>query len=250
MTASVQVVKNARVWWDSLDMSGQENELGLAFQCDELPGEVFNVPCHISWPGLFKYSISHKGYLAYGEGLIEEAIWAKKGTKDVPLTLSKPGVAGNPAYFLKSGQMSYSPKSAIGALPTFDMSMSPTGLTVVRGVLLEDAQVAKAATGAGTPRQVGATLAGQRLYAILHILAVTGVNPTVDVIVESDSLEAFDTPTTRFTFTQAIAKGSQFAVPVEAPVADDWYRASITLSVGATAKIVVAVGVEGIPDPV
>jgi hypothetical protein len=242
MTASVKIINNAKVFCDWMDMSGQENEVKLDFQCDELNSEAFNVGAHVVSPGLAKFSCSHKGYMAYGLNSIEEKIAALSGVKDVPMTISQPGNAGDPCYFFKSGQISINRGMQVGQLASFEMAMVPTSLTVLRGTLLENG-TAKSTSGQGTARQLPAVAAGQNIYAILHVLDITGGTPTLDVVIESDDAAGMASPVTKVTFTRMTAKGSLFVGPIAGPNTDTYYRAKWTLGSGTTATIAVSVGI-------
>lgn len=240
MTAGVTIVNSAKVFVDWMDMSGQENELSLPWTCDEIPSNAFNVGAHVSVPGLEKFSVSHKGYLAFGLDSIEEKIAALKGLVDIPVTLSKPGASGDPCYFMKAAQLQINRSLPMGQAAGFDMSMAPSALTVIKGVLLESASV-KSTNGSGTARLIGAASATQKIYAVLHVLEVTGT-PTLNVIIESDTIAGMSTPITKVTFAAKTARGSEFVTPVSGPNTDTYYRASWTIS-GGTATIAVGVGI-------
>ena len=62
----------------------------------------------------------------------------------------------------------------------------------------------------------------------MHVLAVSGTNPTLDMIIQSDNVSGFTSPTTKITFDQAVAVGAQWGTRVAGPLTDDYYRASWT----------------------
>jgi hypothetical protein len=241
MTATVNILKNSKVFLDWMDLSGQENETTVGFQVDAIGNETWNQNAHTSAPGLQKFSIAHKGFLVWGTDSIEEKLSAVVGQSDIPLTLSTPGNAGDRAYFLLSDGVSLNRGIKVGALASFDMNMSLSEQSVIRGILLEDSSDIKSVNGTGTPRQLAAALSTQSIYGILHVLATTGA-PTIAVTIESDNTSGFSSPVTVITFSAKTARGSQFAVPIAGPNTDTYYRAKWTIS-GGTATIAVAVGI-------
>jgi hypothetical protein len=98
----------------------------------------------------------------------------------------------------------------------------------VRGVGLHPPGTARTDDGNGTAVQVAATTADQRLYASLHVLSVAGSVPTLDVTIQSDSVEAFNsTPETRLTFTQKTTAGvGEIVRTAKSANTDTWYRAA------------------------
>ena len=84
--------------------------------------------------------------------------------------------------------------------------------------------------------------AGKYLYAILHVLAVEGTNPTLDLIVQSDDASGFASAVSRITFTQKTAIGAQFASLV-GPITDTYFRASYTIGGTNTPKFTIALAV-------
>lgn len=73
------------------------------------------------------------------------------------------------------------------------------------------------------------------LYAILHVYGdPEGTLPTLDVTVESDASQAFPSPATAYTFAQQTARGGLYAVPVEGPLTDTWWR--IKAVIGGTSS--------------
>ena len=83
------------------------------------------------------------------------------------------------------------------------------------------------------------------LYAALHVISRSGTSPTIDVLIQSDDNAAFSSPTTRVTFTQQSAIGSEWGTRLVGPITDDYWRASWTIggSNTPTFGIVVTAGV-------
>jgi hypothetical protein len=71
--------------------------------------------------------------------------------------------------------------------------------------------------------------ASQKMYAALHVRSVSGTNPTLDVVVQSDTV-GFPSATSRITFSQATATTNrhQFS-SVAGAITDDYWRVSYTI---------------------
>ena len=93
----------------------------------------------------------------------------------------------------------------------------------------------------GTGIQLGAVSATQSVHASLHALTVSG--GTLDVTVESDTASGFPSTTTRITFAQITAVGSEFASAAGA-ITDEYWRVDFTVGGGGTFDFVVCVGIK------
>lgn len=80
-----------------------------------------------------------------------------------------------------------------------------------------------------TPVSYDVWEAGKYLYAAMHVTAVSGTNPTLDMIIRSDELVGMASPTTRFTFTQKTAIGAQWMTPISADIIDTYFQASFEI---------------------
>ena len=77
--------------------------------------------------------------------------------------------------------------------------------------------------------ELGAVSATQKLVATLHVTAVTGTSPTLDVTIESDASDSFaGGETTQITFTTVSAVGSQ-TIEINGAVTDTWFREEHTI---------------------
>jgi hypothetical protein len=135
------------------------------------------------------------------------------------------------------------PSGDVGQLAKFSAQFKGNGLFIGDGTILQSPDAAETATTDGTALQLGALASGETLYAVLHVLSASAAD-TLDVIVESDSAEAFDqSPETQITFTQATAITSQW-LSVAGPVTDDWWRVGITIGgTDPSFRFVVAAGI-------
>lgn len=142
---------------------------------------------------------------------------------------------------------------------TVALSAGATVLSVAEFKTISSLRTATWVQGGGTPDTIivgyplttkpinmGAVTASQFLYGALHVFpTVDGTNPTLDVVVQSDTAQAFPSATTQMTFATKTAVGSQFAAPVAGAITDTWWRLSITVGGTSTPQfpILVVLGV-------
>jgi hypothetical protein len=245
--ATTHVYKDVKLYSGAYDLTGASNSLTLGYEFEEKDATVFNDNVRHSMPGLAKVSFDFAGF-GYSDGTdeVEDVLYARTTTTSVPMTFcpTGDGAAASIAYFAETLELSQSYGGAIGEMYPFSAKGVGQGSPLVRGTILENA--AKTTTGAGTARLLGAVTATQKLYGCLHVTAVSGTNPTLDVIVESDDAAGFSSGTTRLTFTQKTAVGSQFITPVAGPITDTYWRASVTIGGTDTPSftIVLTVGIQ------
>lgn len=198
--------------------------------------------------GLDDISFNPEGYLNLGTGNLEDVIMSDFNIGDIPITLGLTGGAeGEVAHFFLSKNISFNFGDRIGDMLRYRLNAGGQGSKFCRGKFLHNAQ--RLISGNGTAFNVGAVPAGKSLFAALHVIEITGAAPTLDVVIQSDLLEAFADPTARITFTQKTAIGHQWATPVEGPIldvaeVDEWWRVSYTLGgtiVSATFIVVMAI---------
>lgn len=232
--ATPAVYKNVKVYSGGYDLSGYSNKAELSYEYDEVETTVFGDATHHGIPGLAKLGFSLEG-LASADAT-STATWesddilaARLGSAtNYPMTWApQTGADGEPAYFAETLLLSYAPGGAVGEAHAFSASGGGVGTALVRGTIM--ATGAKTSTANGTARQLGAVSATQKLYAVLHVFAVSGTDPTLDVIVASDDAVGMASPTTRLTFTQRTAIGAQFITPVAGAITDTYYRVGWTI---------------------
>lgn len=236
---TTRVYKDVKIYSGGYDLSGASNQLELGYEFDKVEVKHFGQGCHYYVPGLARLTYNLQGNAASdGTDESEDVLWDNIATADVPTTwCPETGAAGEVAYFAKALETSYQFGGAVGEMNAFTASGEGENAPLVRGMVLENG--AKSASGSGTARNLGAVASTQHLYACLHILAVSGTLPTLDVIIQSDDAEGFASPVTRATFTQASAIGAQFLTPVAGPITDTWWRAQWTLG-GTTPAFTIA----------
>jgi len=237
------VLNDVKLWRGGYDLSGKSNQLRAAFTTEVLPDTGFgNGGARAFAPGLNGAMLDHAGMVDLGAGSYEDILWAEQGTADLPMTVAVPGAAGDRAYLYRGIPSQLTLGGTVGESYAFGVQAQGTG-SVARGLVLEDGGTARTATFNGSAFQLDAgPAAGEFLYAVLHVLSASA-GDTLDVVVESDDNSGMTSATTRITFTQATAIGSEW-MSLAGAVTDDWYRIAVTIGGSDPSfEFVVAVGI-------
>lgn len=151
------------------------------------------------------------------------------GTVDQEITICPDGnAAGDLAYFTQGVQADYNILGPIGEIVPYDIvAHGSGGYGLARGEILANVSGALTGVSTSTKREI-TTEAVNTVYAILHVTSVSGTTPTLDVLVQSDADGSAGGETTRITFTQMGAVGSQYATPIT-NMTEDYWRLSYTI---------------------
>ncbi len=231
----VSVFSDCAVLLDGDNWSGQHNAVAFDTEAEAVDCTAFGDGTRTRLGGLKDVTFQTEGYFDADTDAIDPALAAALGAGGSVLSLIPDGLTeGSIGYFLRAIQADYQyDGGATGSVAPFSMGGSSSdGEGHVRGTVIEN-NTGIVANGSGTALQLGAVLATQKLYAVLHVLSAGGAAPTLDVIVESDTAEGFPSPVTRATFTQFGAKGGEWVTPVAGAITDDWWRISWTLGGGS-----------------
>lgn len=235
-----QVLRDCKLYVDGYDLSGHSNKLALKHKAEMLDDTVFGASTKSRVMGLKDVELTGGGFFEANSAdyKSDDIINAKLAVADTLVTVCPTdGAAGEVAFFFPAMLAEYKPGASVGELLVFEISANGCN-TLARGTIMENG--AKSATANGTARNLGAVTASQKLYAAMHVLAVSGTTPTLDMLIQSDDAEGFASATTKITFAQKTAIGSQWAIPVAGAITDTWYRASWTIG-GTDPSFTVAV---------
>jgi hypothetical protein len=174
----IQIFKNATILLSGYDISGDSNKVALSSKADVKDRTTFNNTARRRVCGLLDTSISAEGFFdpAKDAGLFD---FIASGEKIIAVSPAV-GIAGDLVYFAKCQTAEYTPmEGAIGELAAFRLSAQGNG-PLIRGKMLE--RGAKTASAPGTAAEIGAAnigavLATQKVYACLHVLAVSWYEP-------------------------------------------------------------------------
>jgi hypothetical protein len=235
----------SRLYVGSYDLSGDHNEIALNLGCKDLDGTTYGAESEVHVGGLHTTKLDGKGIMQLGAAAVETYLAGHLNVADKPFTVCPvDGAIGAVAYFGRQINLEYTQGGKVGDLYPFSIVGVSSGVRCVRGTVLQPAATEITTTTAATAQVVGAVGATQYAYAIMHVLSVSGTNPTLDVLIESDTV-GFPSAATRFTFAQATAIGSQYLARVAGPITDTYWRASWTIggTNTPTFKVLVAVGI-------
>jgi hypothetical protein len=227
-------VTNCKIWLAEFDLSSDLNAVAIDQMVDQLDATVFGSGGKFRKPGLLDLKASIAGFINLGAGLSEEFLSSKLGLADVPLTIAPTtGAEGEPAYSFPAAIATFDPvsgKVTDTSVQKFTLEAENTSVRLVRGTIGHNA--ARTGTGTGTIFNLGAVAAGQALYGVLHVPAISG-GPTVTIKIQSAPTAGFAAPTDRITFTAVTTKTSQFAAAIAGPITDAFWRVTWTFAGGA-----------------
>jgi hypothetical protein len=216
------VFKDAKIWLAGYDLSAYTNAVALNYGAEPLDNTTFGNTTRTHTGGL---KIVSAGVDGYWHSTPDAGLFANIGVVDKPFSVAPLGANGGQAFFFKAMKSSYTLGASVGELLGFGAEASTTG-PMIRGLLLYQGTVT--ATGTSTKYVLGARSATQVLWSALHITAVSGTSPTLDVVVQSDANSGAGGEVDQITFTQANAVGSQMLSDTGA-VTDTYYRISYTV---------------------
>lgn len=226
-----QILANCGLWVAEYNLCADANRLALTTSAELLDNTALCDAARSRVGGLQATAFQAEGYWAVTPDGI---LFGDVGLVDVPVTIAPASTGGtfspgNRAFLFRAAVGEYSgPQGAVGELNGFSVGGESAGLPVAQGFVLFAAPRDK--TGTGTAVQAGAATAAQTIQATLHVSSVTGTNPTMAVVVESDDNAGFTSPTARILFDTANATTNRSQhKTLKGPVTDTYWRVAITL---------------------
>lgn len=241
------IVQNRKLWAGAYDLSGYLSGLAFEASADIQDDTVFGDSSRSGVAGLVTYAVEQEGVWEAGTGTPDPVLYTNLSLADVLATVAPVnGSEGSNAYFMQTTAGKYSLGGEVGPLLRFSASMEASGgYPAVRGTILTNGT--KSSTGTSAAKtQLGAVSATQKVYVGMHVLAVTGTNPTLDVVIRSDANSSAGGETTRVTLAQQTAIGSVWATPVAGAITDTYWDVSWTIggTSSPTFQIVVVVAIQ------
>lgn len=226
------VLTNVRCFAVGIDLTGVSNKIELSSEAEVKKTTNYGSN---GWDevigGIASAEISGEGQWEAGDTTkVDDASWAQLGGIG-PWSVCPAGSAfiGDLAYFTNAMRSDYKLFDAVGEVAPWT-GTAKSSWPLVRGVMMHLPGTPRTATGTGTPLELGAVLAGKRMYAALHVLSVAGTTPSITARVESDDNSGFTSATTRLTFTAANAVGGQALRTDGTAITDTWWRIAWTIS--------------------
>lgn len=221
------VASDCKTWIDEFDFSGQMNAVALDYSAELKEATAMGDTARRRLAARPFIVANIQGN--WGSS-VDKELSDRVSLVDKIMSFAPEGSAeGNRAFSFRAAAGEYQLGTSIDEVFPFSASAEGSaGDPLVAGMLMHDA--ARTATGNGTGQQLGlVTAATNYIYGALHVTAVAGTLPTLDLIVQSDDGAGFGTPTTRLTFTQKTAIGSEWQSLVGPIASDDYWRAVWTI---------------------
>ncbi len=138
MPATVNVVKDRRLYVDGFDLSGVVFQQELSVGYEEVDAIVSNDTARVSVPGLQTVSLVHEGYISEGATGADAVLKARAGDSGVVCTSSPQTAAdGEVGYFLNASGYQYDQSINMGELPGFEFRVGPSNsVGLVRGTIV------------------------------------------------------------------------------------------------------------------
>ncbi len=242
---TVQALTSCKLYVAQYELSGHVNSMNLTAEVEPVEKTTFGSSGMREYlPGLLTALADFVAlFEADGTGKPDDVLHAKLGAEEHLVTMCPTtGAAGEPGYFFKAIETRLGRSGNVGNVFLLNVGAVGTG-TLVRGTVLIPASSALTATGNSSPRELGAVAAGQSMWAALHVIAVSGTSPTLDLVLQSDDAEAFSSPANRIAFSRVTAPTSE-RLSVAGPITDTWWRAAYTIAgTGPSFTLVLVVGV-------
>lgn len=232
MTLGIHPMKDCKIYFDKYNLSGDMNEAEIMTNIEGVDRTVFGDDTRRYLAGLNNISGEFKGFWQAGTDLLDDALYSNIALANKIMSIApETGADGEVAYILRGVAANYNPQGTVGALITFGLSFKNQGENMVRATIMGVG--AKTVTGNGVARQLGLLGTGQKLYAALHCVAVSGGTPTLDVKIESDDAVGMGSAIERVTFAQLTAPGSEWKT-LDGPIANDDYWRLVWTITGST----------------
>lgn len=219
------VLTNARVYHGQRRMDTDMTAVSSSFEAEETDDTVFNDNTRSNEGGLKVISVGYEGLVTFGDGEVDDRLFADVGSGDIPVTVAANAAAdGDEAYFSRYMFQQFEFGGTVGDQHTFSGGAVSKNDPLVRGyTLLESTE-----TSNGTGTAVEVTESGT-VYGVLHVTSSSGDgSQTLDVTIESDTASGFSSPTTQLTFSQ-VTTSATFGWQTTADPGEDWWRAEWTI---------------------
>lgn len=202
---SKQTWLNCQAWLAHYDLSGTMNAPALEISGETPEDTASPAIAKTRLPGLIDISAAINGHQ---DPLLDGAVFERLALVDSVLTMTPDNVDYARAFFFKPAMAKYSIGGKIGDTAPFKCEGKGNG-TLVKGNILVP-KLSRTTSSNGVARQLGAVIAGKKIYAALHVFAAS-VGDTLDVALESDVSAAFLTINRIATFSIGGGGGSGYA---------------------------------------
>jgi len=222
---SEAVLLNAKFYAGQYDFSGYMNALAIDMSAETPEKTAMGDTNKTRLPGLKDTGFSLNGH--FDAINPDKFLFDNMSLSDIPMTMAVTGADETACFLFQPNISAYSPGGKVGDVMAFSVKGQGNG-ALIKGTILFP-KTTKTASDTGTIMELGAVGAAQKLYGLLHVFAGSA-GDTLDVIIQSDALVGFGSPTTVLTFTQiAGVPGYEFKT-ADGPITDTFYRVSFTIA--------------------
>lgn len=241
------VLANVRLFTGTADLTSNNNKVEIKATVEDKPTTAF-APSGDVWQevlgGISSVEINAEGqWEALDTTKVDNVSFGDLATL-TPWTVCPAGATvPSLAYFTSTLRTSYELGGSVGDVAPWTAD-GKGSWPLVRGAIAHPPGTPRTATGTGTAVQLTPAIAGQYVYAALHVQSVSGTTPSMTVTLQSDDNSGFTSPTTIATFTAATTVTSQI-LRVAGPITDNWFRLAWTIT-GTTPSFVFtgAIGID------
>lgn len=128
------IYKNARLYVDGFELSGDVNQVGLDYSAEMLDATVMGDSTRKHKGGLKDVRLTAHGFVQYGTWLVDSTLFGQSGADDKVVSVYPDGVtegstggAGR-GYAFKAVQTSYTKGGTVGELLAFDVTAEGRGV--------------------------------------------------------------------------------------------------------------------------
>ncbi len=243
---------NARIYVNGVDLTGYTNMVRVVPIKEVKDRTTFGNNARVRvMAGLADVEFTAAGFAEMET--VDQAFRAMRQTNTVNTTVMVPATntsavaAGDIAWFFQGVHPQYDTGGQHGedVMWNLNMSAGAKGYPLAFGKVLDPGTTAITADGNGTGVEAGAVAEGQYAYALVHAVSVS-TDDTDDITIESAPTDDFADPTTRFTFTQITAAGSEYLVRIAGPITDTWWRVvhNVTGAADVSIKCAVVIAIQ------
>ena len=191
------VIKNAKVLFGGVDLSGDMNEVTVTKSADVLDKTVFGSSARRRMAGLKDFQVTGGGFFdAESTQKNDPHLYSKLGSTASVVTVAHASSKGAICYSGQDILSEYSPAGRIGELMRFNFACYGDN-EAVRGVIAEGG-TGLSTTLSATPQNLGVKSTTKRLYGIMHVRGISssGGTHSIRARVQTASSSGFSSPTT------------------------------------------------------
>lgn len=238
-------LQNAVILAGPANLSGYLNSVEVNASSEEKDVTTFATTGFRSVLGGMKNcEIQIEGFWDAGSaGLPDDRMWAEFNTTGNVMTVTPTAApVGDVSYFTRVLRPQYNFGAEVGEVLPFSSTAMGDGTALVRGVIADNQ--ARTVTGTTAVRTLVAPTANTRVYAAIHVLAVTGTTPSMTVALQGDDAIGFPSSAVVATSGPITAPGTIWLQGPYGVTADSFYRLSYTIS-GTTPSfaVIASIGV-------